>query len=256
MNVGDGRASVLIRVLALDAEPGGGEVHGLAQIDIGLTETGVSLASPESWRSVTSAAVDLGSLADAGMLRDLVRDRPVPDAVAAFGSLAWDSLTPEVIGDIPPIDVRKVVRAAWPDLPPGLTADPVGLLASVGGTPAMAATVPQPDLTLAGVAEAAAMLLGMALISATVRWRPAHLAWFAAPSLYGPETGVRDRVATLVRLSARPLSPPPWPPGPWDDPGAWREVSGEELRRIVADHTESDESVANAKAELARRGAA
>ena len=152
--------------------------------------------------------------------------------------------------------MRKVVCAIWPALPLGPETDPVALLAQAGGTPAMAATVPQPHLTLARFVEAAAMLLGLALIGTTAQQLPSHVAWFSTSDRHGPDRGVRDRVHALVRLSALPLDLPPWPPGPRDDEIAWRQVSGEELRRIAADDRASDEAVAYARAELARRGAA
>ena len=211
MDADDGQAPVLIRVVAIDAEPGGGAVRGLAWIDIGVTETGASVASPESRRCETSAAIDLGSLADPGMLRELLREQPLPDAVASFRARTWDVFTPEVIGDIPIIDVQRVVRAVWPDLPDELETDPVALLARVGGTPMMAATVPQPDLALAQLAEATAMLLGPMMIG-TVAWQlPGHVGWCAEPSLRGPDRGVRDRMKSLIRLSAVPLTGPTGP---------------------------------------------
>ncbi len=76
MDIEEGHSPVRIRVFAQDAEPGGGPVHGLARLDLESTEAGVSLASRQSWRRATSAVVDLGSLAAAGILRDLVGVTP------------------------------------------------------------------------------------------------------------------------------------------------------------------------------------
>jgi hypothetical protein len=261
---GFGRTFTHVRAIAFDAAPlPTPEIRALARIDIEVHANAVAYCPPTARRFATLTDERTARFVPCtpAILAQTIWTENVPAALIGWGAATWDIFCPAFTRGIPRIDLLKIARLAWPDED---VRDPVALAtrtgfrrppAEVGQT--VARRTADRVQAIADLFGAVVTLVGDGMIARVVALDN-HGTQPPPTAAFGKLRG-DARLEALVRLSAEPMAPYGYLPGPWDDASVWFAMASEDLAWL-ASATSGDDGFDfyagdEARAELARRQA-